>query len=156
MLWQYPLEVHVNLLFMLLPQCMLLFPWEGKIYVLIPVWQYFLLSYFLKFCYWFRLNSRDTPCASTKNISVAGMLHSGTFVARSLVNQSCLELQCSLTSGGFFLQLIEKNPNPCNLLYLTEVKYAFWIIYIFVADCHFQPEKWPVVLGFITVLLWPS
>ena len=146
----------MHLLFMLLPQCMLLCPWEGKIYVPILVWQYFLLSSFLQFCYWFRLNSQDTTGASTKNISVAGRLHSGTFVERSLVHHSCLEFRRSLTLGGLFPHLIDKAPNPCSVLYPTKVKDAFWPIYISIVDCHFQPEEWPVVFVCIPVLLWPS
>ena len=141
---------------MLLPQCMLLHIWEGKNHVLIIVWQYFLLSSFLQFCYWFHLNPWDTTGASTNNISETGRLHSGTFVERSLVHRSCLESRHSLNSGGLFLQLIDEAPNPCNVLYLTELKDAFWPIYISVADCHFQPEEWPVVIGWISVLLWRS
>ena len=48
--WKYPLEGHVHLLFLLLPQCMLLRPWEGEFHVLLKIWQYFLLSSFLPFC----------------------------------------------------------------------------------------------------------
>ena len=55
----------------------------------------------------------------------SGGLHSYTFVERSLVHQSCLELRHSLTSGGIFLQLIDEAPNPCNVLYPMEVKDAF-------------------------------
>ena len=91
-----------------------------------------------------------------KNISVTGRLYSGTFGERSLVHQIFLEFWRSLTSGGFFLQLIDKAPNLCNVLYLTEVIDFFWPIYISIADCHFQPEEWPVVLGWIPVLLWRS
>ena len=67
-----------------------------------------------------------------------------------------LGLRRSLTSGGFFLQLIDGAPNPCNVLYLTEVIDFPWPIYISVADCPFQPEEWPVVLRWIPVLWWSS
>ena len=130
--------------------------WEGKNHVLIIVRQYFTLSFFLQFCYWFHLNLWDTTGTSTNNISETVILNSGTFVDRYLVHQSCLESRHSLTSGGLFLQLIDEVPNPCNVLYLTELKDAFWPIYISVADCHFQPEEWPAFLGRITVLLWRS
>ena len=29
---------------------------------------------------------------------------------------------CSLTSGGLLIKMIDEDPNPCNILYLTEVK----------------------------------
>ena len=141
---------------MLLPQCMLLRIWEGKNHVLILVWQYFMLSSFLQFCYWFHLNPWDNTGASTKNISETRRLHSVTFLESSLVHQSCLKLRHRLNPGVLFLQMIDKAPNPCNVLYLTEVKDAFWPIYISVADFHFQPEEWPVVLGWIPVLFWRS
>ena len=114
-------------------------PWEVKIYVLF-FWQCFLLLSFLKLCNWFCLNSWDTTGASAKNISVAGRLHSGKFLGRSLIQQSPHESRRSLTSGGFFLQLIDKAPNPCNPIYPSEVKDTLLPIYISVADCHFQPE----------------
>ena len=57
----------------------------------------------------------------SKNISVTGRVYSGTFGERSLVHKSFLESRRSLTSGGFFLQLIDEAPNPCNVLYLMEV-----------------------------------
>ena len=136
-------------MFLLLPQCMLIFPWLGKIYVLILVWQSFLLLSFLQFCYWFCLNSWDTTGASTKNILVAGRLQSVIFVESSFVHQFFHKLRRSLTSGGLFLQLIEEAPNPSNVLYPTEVKDAFWPIYVSVSNFHFQPEEWPVVLGWI-------
>ena len=87
---------------------------------------------------------------------MTGRVHSSTFVERSLVQQNCLESRHRLTSVGLFLQLIDESPNSCHVLYLTEVKDVFWPIYISVADCHFQAEGWPVVLGWIPVLLWRS
>ena len=141
---------YVLLLFLLLPQCMILRPWEGNIYVLILVWQYFLLSSFLQFCYWFRLNSRDTTGASTKNISVARRLHPVNFVERYLLHQSCLELLVQLDFRRILSSTdLTKLPIRVMSSTPTEVKYAFWPIYISVADCHFQPEEWPVVIGFI-------
>ena len=87
---------------------------------------------------------------------MTGRVHSGTFIERSLVHQSCLESRRSLTSGRFFLQLVDEATNTCNVLYLTEVKDAFWPIYTYVADFHSQLYEWPVVLGWITLLLWRS
>ena len=72
---------------------------------------------------------------------MTGRVHSGTFVERYLVHQICLQLWRRLTSGGLVLQMIDEDPNPCNVLYLTEVKDDFLPISISVADCHFQPEE---------------
>ena len=139
---------------MMLQQCMILCPWEGKFYFLIFVWEYFLISSFLHFCCWFCLNSWDTKGASAKKFSVAGRLHSGNFVEWYLVHQSRHESRCSLDSVGLFLQLIEKDPNLCNLLYPPDIKDTFWPINISVSDCHFKPVEWTVVLGWIPVLFW--
>ena len=136
------------------PKCMLPSCWEGKFAVLIFL-TIFLISSFFHFCYWF-LNSWDTKGTSVNNISVTERLHSSNFVEWYLVHQSHHEFRCSLTLGGLSLQLIDKYPNPCNLLYLTELKDTFWPIYISIADCHFEPEERPVVFVWIPVLLWNS
>ena len=60
-----------------------------------------------------------------KNISVAGGLHSGNFIERSLVQKIVLDLRPSSTSGGLFSQLIDEAPNLCNVLYPTEVNMLY-------------------------------
>ena len=39
------------------------------------------------------------------------------------------------------LQLIDEAPNPCKVLYPTDLKDTFWPIYIYVAGFHFQLEE---------------